>query len=124
MVSARATPSSSTSTLAVLVNFCVMSRLYTLAVAFNPRNGWYRLLTTTTDASSYEYCTCSGSFAFRVPKYPPAGIKYQSYRCQIIDGHALFSIHWITPVDVYLFLPYASNIARSPSYVSACDFSA
>ncbi len=50
----------------------------------------------------------------------------------MIDGHALFSIHWITPVarpppvsfgaEVTRLRMYASNIARSPSYAAACDF--
>jgi hypothetical protein len=30
-------------------------------------------------------------------------------------GQALFSIHWMTPVEVYLLRLYASNMARMPS---------
>lgn len=33
-----------------------------------------------------------------------------------IYGHALFNIHCITPVELYLFLVYASNIALIASY--------
>src|SRR5882672_9512881 len=76
----------------------------------------FSLFTTATDRSSYEYSTWTGSFAFFDPKYPPAGRRYQSNKCQYMDGHALLNIHWMTPVETYSLRRYASNIARSPSY--------
>ena len=66
---------------------------------------------------------CNGSFAIFAPKVDPFGSRNQSNRFQCNDGQALLSIHWITPVEPYLFPENASNIARSFSYAITCDFS-
>ena len=39
-----------------------------------------------------------------------------------MEGQALLSIHWMTPVESYLLRAYASNIARSPSYAITWAF--
>ena len=73
-------------------------------------------LITATERSSYPYWTCRGSFATFAPNVEPFGSRNQSNRFQCNDGHALLSIHWISPVEPYLFRENASNIARSFSY--------
>jgi hypothetical protein len=55
---------------------------------------------------SYEYCTCSGLFASRAPKYEPPWSMYRSNSCRCGDAHG------VAPVSLRS-LPVRRRCAKS-----------